>query len=501
MASIIDPQQNVSLPSYRNAAHKSMSPYWPTVRDLCGGAPRLQELGTLYLPKEPNEGVDEYAIRLRRTVLANFFERALAALVGMVFRSEPELEDDVPEVMRGVEATDTEPEIDGQLEDCDLAGSHWTVFAKELFTDAMRDGHAFLMTDMPPSLSPIATLADERAAGRRPYWVKYTADQAINWRTDRTGKLEQITFRECTLEADGEFGEAEVVRYRVLRPGSWQLWREIKSGNGELTVIPDPDSPGGTTSLSDVPVSVVYGRKTGVLISKPPLLDLAVLNLAHYNKYSDLSIYLHIASRPILWFAGRDKSKKVETIGKYTFFDVPPEGKVAFAETTGAALGAARIDLLDLQDWMATTAISILAKKTSTNSTATEERGDQVREESDLATAARSLKDCLETGLTFWARYLDPAAINGGSIKLGVLGSELTIDAQTMTAFANMAGDVFSKQTVREVIANGRADLMPEDYTEEEEAARLDRERAMVDRQTPAGLDSTNLSQQILASN
>jgi hypothetical protein len=105
----------------------------------------------------------------------------------------------------------------------------------------MRLGHAFIYTDMPPKLPAGATLADERAAGRMPYWVSYTAKQALNWRSKPetraitlsngatvgvpTGRriLQQITFEECSYEPDGDYGEKEVKRYRVLRPGSWEL--------------------------------------------------------------------------------------------------------------------------------------------------------------------------------------------------------------------------------------------------------------------------------------
>src|SRR5262249_5158946 len=155
--------------------------------------------------------------------------------------------------------------VEGWAENIDLQGNHWTVFAKESFTDALRDGHSFIYVDMPPKLPDGATLSDEQSAGRRPYWVSYNANHALNWRIEPeyktivlpsgeeirvlTGRqiLAQITFEECSYETDGQYGEREVKRYRVLRPGSWEIYKETKTERGTDYVF----EIGGESSLSE----------------------------------------------------------------------------------------------------------------------------------------------------------------------------------------------------------------------------------------------------------
>src|SRR5262245_28234978 len=157
---------------------------WEIVEDLSAGVRAIRNKGAKYLPVEPAEdrGKD-YPIRLSRALLFNAFERTLNGLVGMVFRKEPKLGSDVPAAIRGREAAEGQSKLEGWAENIDLQGAAWTVFAKEVFTDAMKLGHAFIYVDMPPKLPFGATLADERAAGRRPYWVSYQASQALNWRS------------------------------------------------------------------------------------------------------------------------------------------------------------------------------------------------------------------------------------------------------------------------------------------------------------------------------
>lgn len=459
-----------------------MRPRWQIVEDVAKGTLHLRECRQhdYYLPREEAEDIKDYINRKKRAVLFNAFERTIHGLAGMVFRKEPDFSDDVPEVIAGRAADENTAKVEGLAENIDNSGTHWTVFAKEAFTAAIRDGHSFILVDMPPALGEGATLADERAAGRRPYWITYSADQAVNWRVASINGeqvITQITFKECSYEQDGIYGEKEVVRYRVLRPGEWELWREVKpatavSGATGEFILEDA----GFTSLDEIPLAVIYSRKTGYLTSRPPLLDLALLNVCHYQKYSDYSSYLHIASRPILWFRGRNTGEKIAPIGPYATFDVSENGEVAFAETTGAALGAAREDLQDLEKKMAALGLSIIAGKAPQPNTATEELLDHVQEESDLATAARSLKDGIERALYFTALYLDQNAETGGSIELGATMEELTLSDQELQAYSNMqAAGQLSLQTFWALLE--RAGKLPEDFDPKEEQKLVDAEK------------------------
>lgn len=428
----------------------------------------MREQGPIYLPLEPGEKDQHYQYRLARAVYFNAVGITLGGSVGMVFRNDPKLTETVPEAIRGREATDDQAAVEGHWENIDNAGSHGAVFCKEVFADAMRDGHAAILVDMPPQLTEGATAADEK--GRQPYWVSYCADDIINWRTSVVNgqtRLDLIVFREINREPDGDYGEKVVTRYRVLKPGSWALYREVEKGKPLIF------EGGGPTSLSEIPVAVAYSRKCGILLSRPPLLDLAMTNISHYQKYSDFSIYLHIASRPVLWFRGRDTNKEIERIGPYTWFDVGPDGEVAFAETTGAALDAASTDIKDLEARMSIMGLSLLVKRTGGPITATEERNDQIEESSDLATAARSMKDAIELALKFHAQYLDKNATTGGNVELGATLDELTLTPEEMTFWSNaVAAGQYSTETMWERLQ--KAGKHPAGWTAEKEKERLD---------------------------
>ncbi len=452
-------------PGYHNAAHREMEPSWDLMADVCAGTLRLRQKGPTYLPLEPAEDTHDYALRKNRALFFNATERTLQALTGMVLRKEPRLADDNP------------PALLDLWENIDNAGTHAAVFAKEAFASALKYGHGLIYVDMPPPLPPGATLADERALNRRPYWVFYEADQIVNWRVETIRGQQALTLlvlEEESIEPDGDYGEKKVERYRVLRPGSWQLYRETESG-GKKEYLLEAEGP---TSLPYIPATVIYARRTGFLTSKPPLLDLALVNLTHYQKYSDYSIYLHVSSRPVLWFRGRNTAKQIEPIGPYTYFDVDQEnGHVAFAETTGAALAAARTDLEDLKAQMAMLGLSLLAGPSPAPTTATEQLISKVQSDSDLATAARSLKDALELALYYTSAYL--GLEQSGSVELEALSEGLFLSAQDVQTYSAMvASRQMSLETMWAVLE--RAGRLPEGFDPEQEKMRIGEEAANI---------------------
>jgi hypothetical protein len=207
------------------------------IRDLRGGTRQMQHRAGKYLPKLTTETPAEHRLRLQRALLLNTLVKTLGGLVGMVMKENPVYT--VPTIVRPM------------LDDFDLQGNHADVFWKDAFTDAVADGHCFILVDMeeplPASITSAAQrpdAADEQAAGRRPYCVKYKKDAALNYvpaRINGEVVIQRISFEENITVPDGRFGEKQEQRYRVFElpvitapgPGQrgvygqavWSLWR------------------------------------------------------------------------------------------------------------------------------------------------------------------------------------------------------------------------------------------------------------------------------------
>ena len=147
----LQPIPEKDRPDYQSAAVQAMLPDLTLVRDVAAGQRRITERSTTYLPQHPKEDPANYRIRLNRPTFFNAFLRTLDGLVGMVFRTSPELGNDVP------------AEIGKHWENIDKEGNHGEVFLKTVFADAMDAGHCAVLVDHPKVQDPkTVNLAVER---------------------------------------------------------------------------------------------------------------------------------------------------------------------------------------------------------------------------------------------------------------------------------------------------------------------------------------------------
>src|SRR5215470_9370237 len=97
-----------------------MTDGWKIMADTVAGTLHLRNCDSLssasYLPPEPAEDTGHYRYRKSRAIFFNAVDRTINGLVGMVFRKEPKLGDDVPEVVRGREASENQSKTEGHWE-------------------------------------------------------------------------------------------------------------------------------------------------------------------------------------------------------------------------------------------------------------------------------------------------------------------------------------------------------------------------------------------------
>lgn len=411
------------------------------VRDCDRGTPAIKSKSTTYLPKWPGEPQRKYSARLKIAVFFNTYRKVKNGLVGMVCKTNPVLGDDI------------DPIVKAHLENIDLAGTHIDVFVKELLNKAL-EGHAHVFVDMAKPLPPGSTAYQAEAAKRRPFWSIYAKDQANNHLYDRINgeeTLTQVTLTECATVKDGRYGAKEIPQYRTMwlpvtatdergdpvayGPMQWELKRINPITNGEEII----DS--GTTTLDRIPLVTVYTNKRGFHLSDPYLLELAFLNIAHYQEYSDLKTQAR-ALVPILVHREVDEAQtgavpkdaadnpdqtaavvKQDIYGpNVTFRLTSKDDDLKWISHDSKGVDVARQNLTDLEQRMSAISLSIIAPKDKVAVTATDKLLDQGERTSELGTIARAVQDCIESCLGIHAGYIGKADANGdgGSIKIVV---------------------------------------------------------------------------------
>jgi hypothetical protein len=479
-------------PDFQNAAYGKMYPAWEVLTDVLAGQDTIKAAKHNYLPKAPAELPDDYDRRLARSLFFEDYRDCVVNLTGMVFRKSPTLGDDVPPIL--VELA----------ENIDNAGTHFDVFTQRVFEDGFF-GHSFVVVDRAQQDPNVKTAADEIATGSRSYWCMRQAKDALNWRTSVVNGrtiLTQITFKECTKEPDGAFGEVEVIRYRVYRlnesgNAEWQLWKEVQTANStQKEVILEDQGPILTKRslpLKRLPIAVHYGEHEGFLESRPPLKGIADINLAYYQKYSDLTNIQHFTCAVTLALIGGDDQKTDLTMGGNRVLWLPMGADAKFLEVDGDSIPALERDLEMLQKRLVAKGLDFLESDAHrVPSTATEVLLAYTTRTSKLARMVRSVIDCTEEALDITAEMegLD----EGGSITLGVDENSLTITPDQLRTFSEMnEKGQMSLQTLWQMMS--RADQLPEDFDETKELALV--KQAALDqmelnaKQFDAGLEST----------
>lgn len=389
-----------------SASYYTQEPIRSLIDSLLGGTAVMRINSAKYLPKNTAETADDYNIRVENTHLYNQFGRTVSAATGKVLAK--------PVVVNG-----STPEIDVWQEDFDLEGGNLDNFVKVWFADAIAHGVSFAVADMPKSNTDPAlrTKASDAAEGIRAYGVHVPCRNLISWQIERIGgvrTITQVVFREDAYIQDpnNPYGQRFVERVRVLRPGSWQLiqknlvYNEKTKTNDEVEIVIDE----GVTNLSYIPLVAAYANtKIAPLEAKPPLQNLAELNVRHWQSSSDQNNILRIARVPILHIArsttldeaGNAASPDEWSIGGNQAIETGPEDKIKFVEHTGAAITSGRQDLQDLLDMMDQVSFQLVARDTSGDVTATETSVMSAEANAFLTSISEQFKDAVELLLLY----------------------------------------------------------------------------------------------------
>lgn len=380
--------------STKTKAVAELGKHLALITALRGGTEAMRAAGKTFMPQWPMEDNQDYDNRLATATLLPAYTETVSQMVGRVFSKPLAIGEDVPEPIASL------------LPDVDREGRNLHVFAGDVFDEAMHSGVSYILVDY-TRVAGAKTVADEKAAGARPYLVHVKLGSVLGWK--KAGqKLVQFRYLETVTEDDGEFGEKSIEQIRVLEPGVHRIYRK-PDGKTEWALHESIE-----VSLQVVPVVPVYTNRTGFMLGEPPLLELAHLNVKHWQSQSDQDTILHTARVPLLARIGAEDSNDV-SIGK-SLIDLPTGGDLKYVEHTGAAIKAGQESLDALEEQMKVAGAKLLTR--SVLSLSESQAGDEkAKEISRLAAMAEGLEDALDQVLQLMADWI--GAGNGGSVRIG----------------------------------------------------------------------------------
>ena len=423
----------------------AMMPDWSVMAAVTRGTNYIRDLSETYLPQEPREDDDAYQTRVDRSVLSPYTSRLIETAAGAILRKPIHIEGD--------------PYWLELAQNIDGLGSNINEYARRALVSSLTFGHSAILVDYPAAMGA-RNLAEERAQGRRPYFVHIDAPQIWGWRQASTmpgSPLTQVRIHEYTTRPLNEFGEEQIEQMRVIYPGRYDLYT---LGHDVVEF-----SETGDYSLPEIPVVPIYSNRRGMLRSQPPLLDIANLNITHYQRQADLIHALHIAAMPTLVLEGWDDTTGSATMGVNYAIAMQPGNKAYYVQADATSFDAQMAELQSLEQQMSTLGVTKLFGQKFVAESAEAKRIDQAQSNSVLSIISQELESALQQAFAFAGQYvgIEPPeiTIDRDFDYYRLIGQDISVLAQL-----NEMGKI-SDQMLLEVLRRG--EILPDNINIEDE--------------------------------
>lgn len=314
-----------------NAKHPEYSKNlikWQLMRDALAGEVAKEK----YVPKLSDQEADEYSAYVGRAEFYNATARTQVALTGLLFAKPPKVE--LPEALKTIG------------ENISLDDDTLEALAKNIADECLSVGRCGVLVDLPSVEKADYSKLEAERLNLRAYATLYKAENIINWKTTKingSNVTSLVVLAETYAEpTQDEFVDKIKTRYRVLdlHDGYYRqrVFSETKAGNFEVVSEIYPSANGGKLEYLPFTFFNVNDLKTSV--EKPPLLDLAKVNISHFRSEVDLEHGTHFTALPTPYVTGYqgESSEKLKIGSTAVWVINDPSAKVGFLEFSGAGL-------------------------------------------------------------------------------------------------------------------------------------------------------------------
>ena len=390
---------NTNRPDYNVAL-----PKWERLRDCNGGRDAILDAGAKYVPDLP--GADKPAndaYRLRGTFF-NAVSRTVEGMNGMIYQDTPKVT--VPPVLS-----------EDWLKDVTLSNVSFEAFAMEAGREVFLMGRYGILVDLP----------EVDALDNKPYLCGYTAEQIINWRTERLGGDEVLSmivlFEKVETAGKDEFVVEMTSQYRVLELNDegncvLQKWRPKKNDGKTFEKFEDEITlTRRQEPLKFIPFVFLGAAGPTTDIELPPLIDLADVNLGHWRNSVDHEHGLHLVALPTPWRAGAKGAtggagrQEAVPIGPSKVWDLDANGRAGMLEFTGKGLEAFIVAMDEKKKQMAILGARLLEDAPRTQETASAVLMRHSGETSSLKSIAQSQEQGFTLALQVAAWWMGTQAL------------------------------------------------------------------------------------------
>lgn len=434
-------------PDNPSADYAAQKDYWDMIDAINAGAKGLRENCAKYLPRFPNESYLDYQYRCMFPPFTNVYGDISRNLASKPFAKELKLKDG------------SDSQLINLCEDIDGQGNNLHVFASGVFHSGLDKGIDWILIDY--TKAPVGTRprsrAEEQAAGLRPYWVNIPADRLLAVYSATINGIEQfihVRIRENIVLRNG-WKEETKERIRVFNreplagggyaDATFEVFeRQIDNGVSKWNLVEGP-SP---VTIGIIPlVPFVTGTRLGATWQvRPPLRDIAHLQIEEFQQESNLKTIIELTCFPMLAANGmpqpldkQGNAIRVPVGPRAVLF--APQGKWEYIETSADSIKALEAHLDETRKNMLDLGMQPLTKS---NLTVITSAHISVKANSAIQAWALRFKDALEQAFKITAMWLG--------------NKEAAPEVEIHTDFGIELGDAKDVENIRGCHAEGLLD-------------------------------------------
>lgn len=442
-------------------------PQWIRCRDAIAGQDAVHAKGITYLPKLNDQSDPDYDAYKKRALFYNATKRTVSGLVGMLFRKPPNKE--APE------------SLDAVLEDVDLCGKPFDVFAQKVAEECISVGRVGVLVDYPKRPeNTVVTLKVAEEMNLRPTMKIYETETIINWRFESIANvwtLVMVVLQEEHEIPEDEFSHKSETRWRVLDlfEGFYRVRLFRKNERGDDELVGQPEFPQqNNAAMRSIPFFVMTPAGVSFEIKEPPLIDLVNVNLSHYKTTADYEHGCHFTALPTLFLAGYQAPvvangaapPKIYLGSQEAITQSNKDATAKFIEFSGLGLTSIEKNLDRKESQMAILGARMLAPEKKQAETATTSAIHRAGEGSVLSAISIAVSIGLGKALTIFADWAGAAQkcvykLNRDFLPLNIDGTTLTSYVQAWQAGAINEEEFFDLLQRGDIVD---ADLTIEDH-------------------------------------
>lgn len=465
-------------------AFKQMYKECKPCQDLMGGTEAMRRAGEDYLPKRTAESDEVYRNRVRLAVLENIFAQTVSYDRGQVFRRNvvfDNADNALPD--------ESMKRFNDWSENCDRQGNNLTSWAGDVFENGLINGVTFALVDYPfieeregeGGVREYRNASGEWAIrnaeadireGWNPYLVHIDVRQVLDCRSTMQNGKQVIThfrYKEVTTEPNplNPWSEKLVEKIHAYWLDHWEVW--IKTEDDKEFWLYQQ----GRMTLNEIPVCVfMAGKKRTEFTARPALMDLAWLNIRHWQVTSGHSNLMEYNQNPVWAVVGiqesydeRGKPKKLLFSPGHVLW-LPQGGGVTSCGVDAGCVAASRQELLDLKESMASYGMQLLKAANLVSATATQIDRESRENNSTLQNWALDFQDFLENCMRYvglWWGLQDGPSVKINDVYADNISTDYLLRLKDKGLISNETCTMLLK----------RAGGLPDDFDYEKEQDRL----------------------------